>query len=187
MKFYPTMLPLLGLVLADAINYGIQASVLYRLIPKSGDRQKDDLITGLAIICFGIGCIAGGFLGGKLCDKFKLKNVASFGALLYGLCCLGIFGASFVESYVLVFIIYGFFGFEFSFIEGCEFVICSRVFGGVPKSFAVVKHFQCTCFMAFETVILVTDNSLEIKYMMMVFLAVVIPALFGLRRLPQDQ
>ena len=60
------------------------------------------------------------FCSGLLrCDKFKLKNVASVGALLYGLCCLGILGVSFVESYALALIIYGFAGFEFSFIEGC--------------------------------------------------------------------
>ena len=119
MKFYPTMLPLLGLVLIDAVSSGIQASVLYRLIPKSGDRQKDDLYAGFAIICLGVGCITGGFLGSKLCDKFKLKKVASFGVLLYGLYCLSIVGASFVESYVLALVIYGFAGFQFSFIEGC--------------------------------------------------------------------
>ena len=119
LKFYPTMLPLLGLVLVDAMNYCLQVSVLYRLVPKSDDHHANNLFIGFGIICFGVGCMVGGFLGGKLCDKFKLKNVASVGALLYGLCCLGILGVSFVESYALALIIYGFAGFEFSFIEGC--------------------------------------------------------------------
>ena len=65
-------------------------------------------------------------------------------------------------------------------------MICSRVFGGVAKSFAVVKHFQNVCVLAFQIVMLVTDNSLEIKYMMMILLLAVVPALIGLRRLPES-
>ena len=60
-------------------------------------------------------------------------------------------------------------------------MICSRAFGGVAKSFAVVKHFHCVCFMIFEIVILVTDNGLEIKYMMAVLVLAVIPALATLQ------
>ena len=184
LRFYPTMLPVLGLVLTDAMNYCIQISVLYRLVPKSADQETNDLLTGLGIICFGVGCIVGGFLGGKLCDKFQLKKVASFGALLYGLCCLSILGASLAESSALALGIYGFAGFEFSFIEGCEFVICSRVFGGVAKSFAVVKHFQNVCVLAFQVVMLATAGSIGVEYMMMVLVLAVVPAWVGLRRLP---
>ena len=65
-------------------------------------------------------------------------------------------------------------------------MICSRVFGGVAKSFAVVKHFQNVCVLVFQIVMLATDNSLDIKYMMMILLLALMPALTGLRRLPES-
>ena len=184
LKFYPAMSSLLGLIFIDGINIGIQSSTIIRLITKTDDKGHDDLLSGIAITCFGVGCLVGGYAGGKLCDRFQLKRVAMVGVLLFGLSCLTILAASFISWYPLTLGVFLFYGFQYSFITGCELVICSRTFKGAPESFAIVKQFHCLVFVVYEVIVLLTDNSIPLEYMMPVLFCFALPAWMGLLRLP---
>ena len=115
LKFYSTMLPVLGLIFVDGMNIGIQSNTLIHLIPKT----DDDLLSGIAIISFGVGSLIGGYVGGKLCDKFTLKRVAVVGVLLYALGCLSILAGSFIDKYPFTLVVFFWNGFEYSYITGC--------------------------------------------------------------------
>ena len=186
LKFYPTMLPVLGLIFVDGMNIGIQSNTLIHLIVKTDDKAHDDLLSGIAIISFGAGSLIGGYTGGKLCDKFRLKRVALVGVLLYVLCCLSIFAGSFIKEYPFTLVVFFYYGFQYSFITGCELVICSRTFKGAPESFAIVKQFHCFAFVLYEIVALTTDNSIALKYIMPFLLIFAIPAFVGLLKLPGE-
>ena len=186
LKFYPTTLPILGLVFLDGTNIAINASTIIHLITKTDDKAHDDLYAGFAIITFGFGSLIGGYVGGKLCDKFRLKRVALVGVLLYAVCCMSIFVASFIGFYPLTLFVFFYFGFQYSYITGCLFVICSRTFKGAPQSFAILKQFHSFAYVLYEIVALSTGNSIPIKYIMPFLLIFTIPAFIGLCRLPTE-
>ena len=186
LKFYPTMLPILGLVFLDGTNIAINASTIIHLITKTDDKDHDDLFAGIAIITFGFGSLIGGYVGGKLCDKFRLRRVALVGVLLYGIMCTSVFAASFISSYPLTLLVFFYFGFQYSYITGCLFVICSRTFKGAPQSFAITKQFHSFAYVLYEIVALSTGNSIPIKYIMPFLLIFTVPACMGLCRLPAE-
>ena len=90
-KYYEVMKSCLGLIFLDGINMGIQYSVLLHLVPTTDDQKHDELFSGIAVIVFGIGTLLGGYLGGKLCDKFQLKKVAIASVILYIISCVSIY------------------------------------------------------------------------------------------------
>lgn len=93
------MLSILGLIFIYGINLAVQSSTLIHMIAKTDDKEHDDLLSGIAIISFGVGSFIGGYAGGKLCDLFKLKRVALVGVLLYAISCSAIFAGSFLDEY----------------------------------------------------------------------------------------
>jgi predicted MFS family arabinose efflux permease len=58
----------LGLISLDGISLGVISGTMLRLLPKQNTNQ-DNLLAGVALMIYGVGCIIGGYLGGKLCDK----------------------------------------------------------------------------------------------------------------------
>ena len=118
------MASMLGLIFIDGLNLGIQASTIIHLITDAGDKNND-LFSGIAIMVSGVGSLAGGYAGGKLCDRFKPKKVALAGVLLYASCCMTFIGASFLKWYPLTLAVFFYYGFQSSYIGGCEMVICS--------------------------------------------------------------
>ena len=110
---------MLGLILIDGLNLGIQASSIIHLITKTDDKTHDDLLSGIAIMVFGVGTLFGGYIGGKLCDKLKVKKASIGGVIFFGISCSGIFIASFFNWYPLTLIAFLFFGFQYSYITCC--------------------------------------------------------------------
>ena len=100
-------------------SIGIQSSTLIHLVPKTDDKAHYDLLPGIVIISFGVGSLIGGYVGGKLCDKFTLKRVAVVGVLLYALGCLSILAGSFIDKYPFTLVVFFWNGFEYSYITGC--------------------------------------------------------------------
>ena len=64
----------LGCMFLDGINVGVSSSFMLHLLPKTDDKTQDNLNAGYCLLAFGVGCVIGGFLGGKLCDIMKAKN-----------------------------------------------------------------------------------------------------------------
>ena len=181
------MLSILGLIFIYGINLAVQSNTILHLINRTDDKAHDDLLSGIAIISFGVGSLLGGYAGGKLCDVFQLKRVAMVGVLLYTLSCLAIFTGSFINEYPFTLAVFFENGFQHSYISGCLFVICSRTFDGAPESFAILQQFHCFAFVLYEILTLSTDNSIPLKYMMPFLLVFTIPALIRLCRLPTQQ
>lgn len=64
-------------------------------------------------------------------------------------------------------------------------VICSRLYEGKVEAFAITKQFHCISFIIYEVVALSTNNSLDIKYIMMVLIVFAIPAIWGVYKAPK--
>ena len=111
------MLPLLGIIVIDGVNVGIQTSTILHLIPET--ETSHDLKSGIIVIVYGIGSLIGGYLGAKLCDKHRLRNVAMLGVIMFGLSCIGIFIASLVSWYPLTLLVCLFYGVQYCYIVGC--------------------------------------------------------------------
>ena len=112
------------------------------------------------MLACGVGSFIGGFLGGKLCDILRIKNVAFLSVILYSLSCVLLWIASLIHALSFSLISSFVFGFQFFFIEGCLLVVCSRLFNGVPESFAIVKQFHCFSFVIYEIVAMTTSNEI---------------------------
>ena len=78
------MAPVLPLIAVDGLILAFTSTCLSRLIPSTGDKHSDSLHTGICIIVFGIGTIAGGYLSGYLSDKLKIKNAGILAAQIIG-------------------------------------------------------------------------------------------------------
>lgn len=71
-------------------------------------------------------------------------------------------------------------GFVLYFISATLMVICSRLYGGKPESFALTKQFHCFSFVIYEVVAMTTNNSIPVPYLMFALLALAIPAMWGI-------
>ena len=116
-KYYPKMVPLLGMITIDGINLGIQTSSILHLVPK--DTTNHDTLAGILVIVYGVGSLFGSYAGAKLCDRFTLKNVAIGGILLYGISCIGIFFASIAVWYPFTVFVSFLYGIQYCYIVGC--------------------------------------------------------------------
>ena len=76
------MISILGMIFIDGLNIGVQASTLLRLVPITHDKKKDLLYSGFCSISSGLGAFFGGYLGGKLCDKFGVKLISTISIYL---------------------------------------------------------------------------------------------------------
>lgn len=76
------------MILIDGINLGVSTSTMLHLAPKVEDKKQNSLNAGFCLLMFGCGCTLGGFLGGRLSDRFRIR-LSSIGIMLiYSLCCL---------------------------------------------------------------------------------------------------
>lgn len=83
----------LGLVFLNGINIGVTTSTMLHLLPMTDDAHQDRLNAGICLILHGIGCLTGGYFGGKFCDKFKIKLSSTIYVFLYCVACIFTMGA----------------------------------------------------------------------------------------------
>lgn len=117
LKYYPKMIPLLGVIILDGINLGIQTSSILHLVP--ADTTNHDTLAGILVIVYGVGSLLGSYAGAKLCDKYRLRNVAIGGVLLYGISCIGIFFAAIAVWYPFTVFVSFLYGIQYCYIVGC--------------------------------------------------------------------
>ena len=153
------MVSVLGMIALYGFNIGVQTSTLLRLIPITNDKKQDLLHSGFCIISSGVGAFFGGYLGGKLCDKFDIKLISTasicLNAIVFGL----ILFASLLQELAISLIVSFIFGFQFYFLTGCLMVVCSRIFKGDSESFAIVQQFHCLLVVLYEVFAIATKNS----------------------------
>ena len=122
----------LGLILLDGTNIGVVTSTMLHLTPKLDDKKQNNLNAGFCLILYGIGCVIGGFLGGKLTDRFRIR-VSSVGALLvfFIVCLFSIAAAEILQMWSALIGCF-LWGFALYYITAILMVICSRLYGGKP-------------------------------------------------------
>ena len=176
------MAPVLPLIAVDGLILAFTSTCLSRLIPSTGDKHTDSLHTGICIIVFGIGTIAGGYLSGYLSDKLKIKNAGILALLVYILCCLGTFVTiNFIslEGGIII----GFcWGVEKYFIEGWLYITCAHYYLGKLESFAILKQFHSLSFVIFQIILIINQN-INLNITMGIFLFFAIPCFYGLKHL----
>lgn len=142
---------------------------------------------GLCLVFFGVGGTIGGFIGGKLCDMIPVKKVIIISLSLYVFLCLSA-GIIYHHKDVYLAISCCFiWGFDLYFLEAGLMVACSRIYGGVPESFAIVKQFHSLAFVIYELVSIPTNNSLPVDYIMIGIVIFVVPAIFSITKLPYEK
>lgn len=122
----------LPMIWIDGINVAVTSSYMLHLLPKVNDKYQDNLNVGICEICFGFGCIIGGFLGGKLCDLLHVKLCCIWVNIVYSMTCILSIIAAIFPSFAIAAICCFLWGFNVYAFQAVELVICSRIFGGKP-------------------------------------------------------
>ena len=95
---------MLGYTFIDGINVAVSILTLLHLYKSTGDKKKDEILAGIALLAMGFGALIGGYLGGKLCDIFGVKKVAYAGTFLYTLTCISSIAVSFFDGFLSLFL-----------------------------------------------------------------------------------
>lgn len=88
LKFYPRMKYTLGLVFLNGINIGVTTSTMLHLMPTGEDTQQNNFNAGTCLLLHGAGCVLGGYLGGRMCDRLRIRLSSTIYVLSYCLVCL---------------------------------------------------------------------------------------------------
>jgi MFS family permease len=180
LSFYPIMAASLGLISIDGISLAMVTSNMLHLLPQS---YHHGIYPGLCIYAYSIGCVTGGYLGGRICDRLKLKLSSTLTVSFFCLSCLWSAGAAFIEQLWSAMVACFLWGWSLYFVTANLLVICSRVYGGRPESFALTKQFHSLVFLVYEVVAMNTNNSLPTVYIMLTILIIAVPAILGVRKL----
>jgi predicted MFS family arabinose efflux permease len=78
----------LGLILLDGINIGVSTATMLHLLPSTDDKKSNNFNAGTCLIIYGAGCIIGGFIGGKVCDKLRINLSSMIGMFWFFMSCL---------------------------------------------------------------------------------------------------
>ena len=132
MSFYPKMKFALPLVFVDGLNIGTTSVIMLKIMPEYPDEKKENLLAGICLIGFGVGSMIGGYLGGKLCDRFNIKTTTCGSLVTFFVsCCITLTGY-FYPSIVLTWINCFSWGLSMYSLTACLLIICSRLYGGHP-------------------------------------------------------
>ena len=78
-------------------------------------------------------------------------------------------------------------GFNLYFLEAVLMVACSRIYGGAPETFAIVKQFHSFSFVIYEIVNIPTHNELPVHYIMGVIVLFFLAAVFGVTKIANEK
>lgn len=70
------------------------------------------------------------------------------------------------------------------FLSANLMVICSKLYGGKPESFAITKQLHCFSFVIYQLVSMGTKNSLPVLYIMLAIIFFSLPAFWGVHKCP---
>lgn len=89
-------------------------------------------MAGIVLIFYGVGGIIGGYLGGKICDWWRIKASSVFLMVVFCITCgFTIYAEQIMEmwSAIVACFLWGFVAYS---IFAILMVICSRLYGGRP-------------------------------------------------------
>lgn len=141
---------------------------------------------GICLILYGCGCVVGGYFGGKLCDRLRIRLASTLVMYLFAMSCLFSMFADLHNELWSARMACFLWGLVLYYISANLMVICSRLYGGKPESFALTKQFHCFSFVVYQVVAMSTNNSIPVIYIMMVLLGLGIPAMWGICKSPSE-
>lgn len=175
----------LGLIFIDGINIGVTTSTMLHLMPEYEDKQQNSFNAGTCLFFYGLGCSIGGYLGGKLCDKLRIRISSTIALYLFCASCLFSIGASYIKQLWSARLACFCWGWVLYYLSANLMVICSRLYKGRPESFALTKQFHCFSFVIYQVVAMSTHNELPVSYIMYGLLTLSVPAMWGICKSPE--
>ena len=185
-KLYRTMKCTLGYAILQGINVAITVVTLLRLFKSTGDEQKDEFYSGIALLAYGVGCFFGAYTGGKLCDLMIVRRVTYLGHLVFAVACIFSIMISLIDVFPLSCLACFCWGFSLFFIVSNGMVICSKLFNGTYQAFAVVRQMESFALILYYSVSLASQNSAPIPLIMLFLLFLVIPSFWLTSQLPEE-
>ena len=132
----------------------------------------------------GVGATVGGFLSGFISDRIGELRSGRLGLAAWVGSCGIVVADLFWPSLWLTFVAAFTWGFCLFYIEGWMYIVCSRCYKGRSEAFSVNKLLHCLLYLIAQIGILVTNNSLPLKYIFPSMALLAIPALLLINRLP---
>ena len=175
---------MLGYIFLDGINVAVSIVTLHHLYQSTGDQHKDELNAGIILICFGLGCVTGGYLGGKLCDIINIRRTAYLYHFFFVINCLLSIVVSEIDWFYCSCFVSYLWGYLLYYTQANEMVMCSKLFKGKTESFAIVKQFHSFSIIIYQIISMTTHNSIPVKYLMIPLIFFAFPSLYLLRGLP---
>ena len=154
---------------------------------RTGDQKKDELYAGIVLLAYGFGCMLGGYMGGRLCDYFAVKKTAYIGMLVFLLTCLLSILVSLVDVFSLSCCAGFLWGYLVYYVQANEMVLCSKFFKGKTESFAVIKQSHSISLLLYELLGMLTNNSIEVKYLMTGLIVIWFFCMMLLRKLKEEE
>ena len=126
-------------------------------------------------------------MGGRLCDYIAVKKTAYIGMFIFLFNCLFSILVSLIDVFPLSCFAGFLWGYVFYYVQANEMVLCSKFFKGKTESFAVIKQSHSASLVLYEVLGMLTDNSIEIKYLMTGLIVVWIFCMLLLRKLKEEK
>ncbi len=128
----------------------------------------------------GLGCMLGGFVSGGICDKFGLLNSGKFYLFFVFICAVTTSSAMYYEIYELVCFVGFLWGCTYYFIEGWIYVAILKVYSGKLEAFSINKQLHCLSFASFQTMVLLTENHIDLKILVPIVALLALPTLWSI-------
>lgn len=122
----------LGLIVLDGLNLGVITSTMLHLLPSLDNKKENTLNAGLTLIVSGFGCVIGGYLGGRVCDKLRIRLSSTILLYFYFVSSLFSIFASLIMQIWSAMIACFIWGFVIYYLSANLQVICSRIYEGRP-------------------------------------------------------
>lgn len=120
----------LGLIFIDGINLGVTTSTMLHLMPTVDDHKENSFNAGICLLFYGFACIIGGFAGGKISDKLKIKLTSTLFLYLFSMVCLYTILAALMKQMWMAMLGCFLWGLILFCISALLMVTCSRLYGG---------------------------------------------------------
>ena len=177
----------LGLIVLDGINMILPAGTLPRLVPTE-DSTDTGRYLGICVLLYGIGQIIGGYLGGKLCDKYKIRKTVLAILILFCFCCFAsVVTVQYIQALWAAGFCYFCWGLEMAGLMSTLMVICSRIYDGDAVSFAIVRQFHSFAAVIYLSTMAITKNSIGVPYIMGGLLILSGGGFWGMLKLPCER
>ena len=118
----------LGMIAIDGINLAVAAVTMLRVLPTYQDQKQNNLNAGICLIVYGCGQSIAGYFGGRLCDKYRIRQTVTLILILYCMACACTFANWYIRQFWSAIIGCFLWGLAQASLMTGLMVICSRLY-----------------------------------------------------------